>query len=61
MPLLNVLDCGAKAHSATAKNSPSGLSQFGCLMLRFAKHHNVSAIIRLSHTPMQLRIILMFD
>ncbi len=45
MPSLNVLDCGAKAHCATAKNSPSGLKQFGRLILHFAKRHNVSAMI----------------
>jgi len=34
------------AHCATAENSTFGLKQFGCLTLRRAKRHNVSAMIR---------------
>jgi hypothetical protein len=37
-------NCGSRAHFATAENSPCGLKQFGCLMLHFAKSHNVSGI-----------------
>jgi len=37
-------NCGSKAHYAVAENSPCRLKQFGCLMLHFAKSHNVSGI-----------------
>ncbi len=45
IPSLNMpCNCGSKAHSATAENSPCGLKQFVCLKLHNALSHNVSGI-----------------
>jgi len=57
MPSLNVLDCGARLASLHPKTRLR-LKQFGCPTLRRAKRHNVSAMIRRNHAPVQLRDIL---
>jgi len=56
VPSLNALDCGVK-HAPRRPKTRLRLKQFGRLMLRCAKRHNVSAMIRRSHTPVQLRMI----
>ena len=59
MPLLNVLDCGATAHSATAKNSPSAQT----VWLSYAPFRQAPQRLThdsLRHALMQLRFLLAF-